>query len=70
MKQQARSLGLADGNCLLCHGKSIPAALNHRGEWLVEEKARRESDQMDMSWLADYEEPAPDDAPESPEPDE
>jgi len=57
MKETARELNISDGNCLLCHGANIPAALNDRGKWLVAEKDRRGTDEADMTWLKDYEEP-------------
>lgn len=57
MKKKAKDLQMADGNCLACHGANIPAALNHRGEWLVAEKARRNVTEYDMAWLKDYKEP-------------
>jgi hypothetical protein len=54
---------MAEGNCLACHGANIPAALNHRGDWLVSEKARRKANACDMAWLKDYKEPV---APKAP----
>ncbi|MGD8895805.1 MAG: hypothetical protein PVJ73_07200 [Acidobacteriota bacterium] len=65
MKEKARETDMSEGNCLLCHGAEIPAALNHRGQWLVEERARRNADEADMSWLEGYEEP---ESPEEPAP--
>jgi mono/diheme cytochrome c family protein len=59
MKAKAKEVGMADGNCLGCHGANIPAALNHRGEWLVTEKDKRKSRGWDMAWLKDYKEPTP-----------
>ena len=60
MKERARLLNMNDGNCLLCHGDDIPAGLNHRGEWLVEEQERRKARRAEMSWLANYVEPKDD----------
>ena len=60
MKEKAKELQMAEGNCLLCHGEDIPARLNDRGQWLVDEKARREVETVDMAWLKDYVEPPPD----------
>ena len=54
---------MARGNCLACHGANIPAALNHRGEWLVAEKGRRAAKECDMAWLKDYKEPVATKAP-------
>ncbi len=56
MKKKARDLEMADGNCLACHGARIPAALNQRGRWLVQEKGRRHAKECDMAWLKDYKE--------------
>jgi mono/diheme cytochrome c family protein len=63
MKETAREVGVSAGNCLQCHGADIPAALNDRGQWLVDEKARRHADKMDMAWLKDYKEPSPEEDP-------
>jgi mono/diheme cytochrome c family protein len=59
MKQKARAARVSEGNCLACHGNDIPAALNHRGDWLVAQKAPRGAKVCDMAWLRDYKEPAP-----------
>ena len=59
MKKRAQDLKMAEGNCLACHGAKIPAALNHRGNWLVTEKDRRSAKEFDMAWLRDYKEPEP-----------
>jgi len=70
MKEKAKELDMSDGNCVLCHGSDIPASLNDRGRWLVDEGDRREAKKLDMAWLKDYVEPPPDhdggeaDAPE------
>jgi len=58
MKKRAQALGVSEGNCMLCHGARIPAALNDRGRWLVQQKARRQARATDMSWLKDYTEGA------------
>jgi hypothetical protein len=63
MKKKAKDMNMAEGNCLACHGANIPAALNHRGDWLVSEKARRKANACDMAWLKDYKEPV---APKAP----
>jgi hypothetical protein len=68
MKEKAHELDMSDGNCLLCHGGDIPATLNDRGRWLVEEKARRNADEFSMAWLKDYVEPKPSEEPTTPEP--
>jgi hypothetical protein len=63
MKKKAKDTNVAAGNCLACHGTSIPAALNHRGDWLLSEKSRRNAKECDMAWLKDYKEPV---APKAP----
>ncbi len=63
MKKKAKDMNVSGGNCLACHGASIPAALNHRGDWLVAEKGRRNAKECDMAWLKDYKEPV---APKAP----
>jgi hypothetical protein len=57
MKATAKQLHMAEGNCLLCHGAKIPAKLNNRGQWLVDEKVRRKAERPEMIWLKDYVEP-------------
>jgi mono/diheme cytochrome c family protein len=66
MKEKAKVTGMAEGNCLACHGANIPITLNHRGEWLVAEKARRAAKECDMAWLKDYKESAPTPMPAAP----
>lgn len=66
MKAKARAASIPEGNCLACHGNDIPAALNHRGDWLVAQKAARGAKLCDMAWLKDYKEPTPDPKPTPP----
>ena len=68
MQAKAKAAGMSEGNCLACHGANIPAALNHRGEFLVTEKGRRNAKGWDMAWLKDYKEPAPTPKPAAPKP--
>ena len=63
MKKKAKDTKMAEGNCMACHGANIPAVLNHRGDWLVSEKGRRNAKECDMAWLKDYKEPV---APKAP----
>jgi hypothetical protein len=65
MKKKASDLKMADGNCMACHGVNIPAALNHRGDWLVSEKVRRNAKECDMAWLEGYKEPVAPKAPKA-----
>ena len=59
MTAKAWALKIPPGNCLACHGRNIPATLNHRGDWLVAQKAARGATTCDMAWLKDYKEPTP-----------
>ena len=63
MKEKAKAAGMAEGNCLACHGANIPTVLNHRGDWLLSERSRRNARECDMAWLRDYKEPV---APKAP----
>jgi hypothetical protein len=58
MRERAEELGITSRNCYVCHGAKLPLAgfelYNRRGRYLVDEKARREAERADMSWLADY----------------
>jgi mono/diheme cytochrome c family protein len=68
MKDKAKALAMADGNCLACHGANIPATLNDRGHWLVAEKRKRGAKECDMVWLREYKEPTPPPAAAKPHP--
>ncbi|HEX6185056.1 MAG TPA: hypothetical protein VFZ44_14315 [Pyrinomonadaceae bacterium] len=52
---KARALGYPAENCSYCH-KSPQGGTewNERGRWLMEEKKRRQAEQVDMRWLKDY----------------
>ena len=63
MQAKARALKVPEGDCLVCHGGNIPATLNHRGQWLVAQKAARGAKACDMAWLKDYKEPTPEPKP-------
>ncbi|MEE2838979.1 MAG: hypothetical protein VYC91_00450 [Acidobacteriota bacterium] len=45
-------------NCKHCHVKALPKADDHEvnalGEYLLEQKAEREADTIDVNWLKDY----------------
>jgi len=55
-----KEMGLPAENCLYCHTEKMPKkdtfkvdALNDRGKWLMDEKAKRNAD-IDPTWLKDY----------------
>jgi len=55
-----KEMGLPAENCLYCHTEKMPKkdtfkvdALNDRGKWLMDEKAKRKAE-IDPTWLKDY----------------
>ena len=56
---KAKSLGLPAKDCTYCHIRPIGGdPLNDRGKWLVAQKEKRNADQVDVSWLKEYEQGA------------
>lgn len=52
---KAKALGYPADSCSYCHrSPSGGNSWNERGKWLIEEKRRREADQVDVRWLRDY----------------
>ena len=50
---KSRKFGAKD--CTFCHvAPEGGAPWNERGQWLIEEKARRGADAIDVEWLAEY----------------
>jgi hypothetical protein len=59
---KSRKFGAKD--CTFCHvAPEGGAPWNARGQWLIKEKERRGADSVDVEWLADYKEGAPDSKP-------
>jgi len=58
MQQKARALGINNMNCGGCHGRELPrigkGLFNERGQWLVDEKRRRQVEKVDVAWLAKH----------------
>jgi hypothetical protein len=58
MQKQAKEAGFPATNCLYCHNDKLPkkgaAAVNGRGQWLVDEKDKRKAKEVDVTWLKDY----------------
>jgi hypothetical protein len=53
---KARKFGAED--CLFCHvQENGGVGWNERGEWLIEEKAKRKAEKIDVDWLVDYDKP-------------
>lgn len=52
---KAKALGYPAENCSYCHrAPQGGTGWNARGQWLIEEKKRREAEQVDVKWLRDY----------------
>lgn len=55
--KKARAFDPGVTSCLSCHVNKKPKKdepLSERGQWLVEQKAKRQAKEMDLSWLKDY----------------
>jgi hypothetical protein len=59
MQKKAKAHGFEESsNCLYCHNEKLPkkgaVTNNERGQWLVEQKAKRGAKEIDVAWLKDY----------------
>ena len=58
MTREAVQMKIAPMNCMACHGPQLPlqgsTLYNHRGKWLVAQKAQRGEKKVDVAWLRDY----------------
>jgi hypothetical protein len=58
MQKEAKAKGFPATNCMYCHNEKLPKAgavtHNDRGTWLVAEKAKRNAEKIDVSWLKEY----------------
>ncbi len=55
--KKAKPLDAGVTACISCHVNVKPKkgeALNERGQWLIDEKARRTAEQIDLAWLKDF----------------
>ncbi len=51
----AQDLGLKEiRSCQACHGDQPIPGVNARGQWLINERARRRVSDIDLRWLKDY----------------
>jgi hypothetical protein len=62
MVKKAKELGITSvTNCQSCHVDKLPKKdahkVNERGQWLVDEKAKRKATEIDVAWLKEYVEP-------------
>lgn len=58
---QAKSAGMPAKNCQYCHVSAVPKKetfkpedLNARGKWLLTEKDKTKSPNVDVQWLKNY----------------
>ena len=56
-----KDMGLPAENCMYCHTDKMPKKdtfkadqLNDRGKWLMDQKAAKKADAVDIAWLKDY----------------
>ena len=61
MVKEARDAGLPAQNCQYCHVSKVPKKetfkpddLNERGKWLLSEKDRLKSKEVNADWLKSY----------------
>lgn len=59
MQKGAKEAGFAEAtNCMYCHGEKLPkkggATFNQRGKWLVDQKALKKAEKVDVNWLKEY----------------
>ena len=62
MVKKAKEAGITSvQNCQSCHVDKLPKKdahkVNERGQWLVDEKAKRKAKEIDVTWLKEYVEP-------------
>ena len=59
MVKKAKELGIASvTSCQSCHVDKLPKKeahkVNERGQWLLDQKAKRNAKEIDVAWLKDY----------------
>ena len=65
MVKKAKEAGITSvTNCQSCHVDKLPKKekgahnVNARGQWLVDQKAKRQAKEIDVAWLKEYVEAA------------
>lgn len=57
-QKAAKAAGLEVANCKHCHNVAMPKKgapdLNATGQWLVDQKAAKKAEKIDVTWLKDY----------------
>jgi hypothetical protein len=59
MVKKAKELGITSvTNCQSCHVDKLPKKdahkVNERGQWLLDQKAKKSAKEIDVAWLKDY----------------
>jgi hypothetical protein len=59
MVKKAKELGITSvQNCQSCHVDKLPKKdahkVNERGQWLLDQKAKRKATEIDVAWLKEY----------------
>jgi hypothetical protein len=59
MVKKAKELGITSvQNCQSCHVDKLPKKdahkVNERGQWLLDQKAKKNAKEIDVAWLKDY----------------
>jgi len=58
IQKKAKAAGFPADNCMYCHNEKMPKkgaeTQNDRGKWLVQEKAKRNAKEVDVTWLKEY----------------
>ena len=59
MVKKAKDLGITSvQNCQSCHVDKLPKKdahkVNERGQWLLDQKAKKNAKEIDVAWLKDY----------------
>jgi hypothetical protein len=58
LQKKAKEAGFSATGCLYCHGEKLPkkgaVTHNERGQWLLDQKAKRKAAEVDVLWLKEY----------------
>lgn len=58
LHKAAKAAGFEATNCQYCHLDKLPKKSasnpNERGQWLIDQKAAKKADKVDVTWLKDY----------------
>jgi len=59
MQKKAKEAGFKESiNCSYCHNEKLPkkgaVTNNERGQWLADQKQKKATKEIDVTWLKDY----------------